>query len=237
MHSDEHPARTIIENWVDLLNARRPGTRPPASCIDGLIAATRLERERAERAEKSNLAKGEAPAPVDLTIADTIRFVTEAVQAIEDEVRMACGFSPYRRATSDVMVPAICHDLQVWGGLLGEGWPTWIAQQLAPAAKGVRRALGELYRPVTIAQPCPWCGGPLTVYAYTTDDLGPHVLCSGERECQASTLTRLHGRPMWTWDELPRLGAKLTVVLTKRPPRKPFVDAHELKLRAATSAA
>ncbi|MCF2531734.1 hypothetical protein [Yinghuangia soli] len=220
-----HPADTIAEFWPDLLAATEPGTRRRTNSLARPIAEAIVERDRIERAERSTLARGVAPAPATVHVIDVIRDVTAAVRYVEAETREALRL-PYLvpAPSADTDTPSACRRILGYRRMLTVDQAAWIETQLRPAARAVLTAVGLDERPVTLLQPCPWCGGPLTVHAVTP--VGPHVLCSGDAPCDAVSSTWLYGRPLWHLDDLGRLGALLHV--PTRSARQPLkVNLHK----------
>lgn len=230
----QHPAHVIAEYWPDLLAAREPGTRRRTQSLARAIAAAVIERDRLERAERSTLARGVAPAPAEVHVIDVIRDVTAAVRCVDAAVRDVLNLpylAPHPSPEADV--PATCEQIQAYRRLLLPEQRDWVEEQLRPASRAVLTAVGLDERPVTLLQPCPWCGGRLRVNA--VHRVGPHVLCLGERECDAPASTWLYGRPLWRWDDLDRLGWHLDT--PSRPERPTYVNGAERHARSLVSSA
>ncbi|MEV8456851.1 hypothetical protein AB0467_22550 [Streptomyces sp. NPDC052095] len=83
----------------------------------------------------------------------------------------------------------------------------------------VLRALGLDRRETPLPEPCPWCGGELTLHS--APDGPPSVTCLGERTCTAPVPLGSEERArVWEWDDLPELIAALGIGIPTTCPMK-----------------
>jgi hypothetical protein len=203
----------VIEYWPDLAEARLPGTPRPWRRPD-VTAEQRAEREaaaRLERSERSELALGESPAPVDVGVLDLMTDVlwdayelTEAIGATIDPPSTAYADPrPYLRH----VVVRLDEDL---------------AERAEPIARRmvdrVARVLAMVYDGQELTMECPWCrgvtpehpaGGARTwrVRAMPGGLIG--IVCENVCEPPMREVgTWWGGRPVWPmqdWERLARL--------------------------------
>lgn len=239
-HEDTLPPHLVIlRYWHRLIQAVGAGTAAHttslARWIPPTVIAERDRQARIERAERTALALGERPVPVDLDAVTTVMDVTAAVLTVEDTVRRQLGLTLWERDDRNPMtVPAACNDLDVLGRLMTPEQRARVGYELRPSSTAVLHAVGLDPTPMVLRHPCPGCGGRLLLV--TTHRLGEHVRCDGDvdRHCTAVSRHRVWGRPIWGVDEFPALGQLLDDGYEPTPVGLVDADEQERRARVAT---
>lgn len=207
----------LIAYWPDLVVARLPGTARPWRQPQ-LTPERRAELDaqaRIERAERSDVALGESPAPVDVAILDVMAGVLWDAADIAEQATGAAGverLEPPSTAYADArpylecavkMLPAV----------------PWVADEVAATARlmvgAVAHALCLVYDGQSLDVVCPWCGGRTEVapaggartwrVRQLPGDLVA-IVCGGLCEPPSKDVgTWWRGRPCWPvaeWDWL-----------------------------------
>lgn len=221
-------ARHVIDDlewvaayWPDLVESRLPGTARPWR-QPRLTPEQRAERDHAawaERLERTGEAIGEAPAPLDLGVLDTITGILAEAVALADAAAAYAG-APQLPPPSTAVA-----DARPYLRFLAEHLPEIPEQAVAeyvapPAARWVRRiarTLALVHDGQALAVVCPWCRGvtPQTpaggAYTWRVRHLpGDEIAIVCENDCEPPSKdvgTWWRGRPVWPlreWDWLAR---------------------------------
>ncbi|MFI6814446.1 hypothetical protein ACIBG7_18690 [Nonomuraea sp. NPDC050328] len=217
----------ISEYWPDLLDARLPmATRRPwrQSEIGAEARAVRDAEARLERILRTDLAPGETPSPLDVTILQTafdllVDADDLAGRLADDELLPkppspgygSLDIRPYLDFVRACLV-AEHEDL----GEPGE-WAGHAHQTLWRMYETVARTLGMAYTGQTVRAVCPWCSGRTAehpeggqhtwlVVEMPGDQIA--IMCTGQCEPPQRVVgTWWSGQPCWPitqWDRLAR---------------------------------
>lgn len=187
-------------------------TRPSVAAV-----AAMRDRDIAERADRTTLAWGETPAPLDLDAADTLHEVTAGLIELEDAVRDALcepvvrrapiADPDARRAAAHWAAVAVTDRLsrRADGPWMTSGSAIWehVQDETERLAHLVLRALGTDDAPVRMPWPCPWCGGVLLLHT-DQPSRGAYATCGTGESCTAPVGLE-DGRRLWGYRALPAL--------------------------------
>lgn len=211
----------VTEYWPDLLEARFPGTPRPRPHHEDTAETRRARDEQAaaERAERGGNAIGDAPAPIDLDIAQTVYDLlawAEDLAAVIAETADAPAPPPPGPGNLDAR-PYLRHAIAHLEAAAARAphiaeWAASVADRMCRRAAGM---LGMIYDGQLLSIICPWCGGktPHTPSggAYTwrvrvlPGDLIA-VVCEGICEPpEACVTTWWYGHPVWPLHRWPWL--------------------------------
>lgn len=227
--------RQLREHLGDLAAAQYtdPHAVWPPQRLTTEMWAVRDAEAAAERAERNELALGDAPAPVlNLTAMETLQHVETELLALADVVANACqrGVLAIPREHRDD--PLRWHFNASWAkglhwacvfvdGRLADDdldtvhflrMPDRVRREAAEVIRECWRqtaaVLGIGERHVEIPdRPCPWCGGVLMLHQ--VPDESPMVTCQTGRDCTAPVERDPRGRALWDWRHLGRLAGAL----------------------------
>lgn len=154
----------VIEYWPDLTEARLPGTARPWRQPD-LTSEQRAERDhlaRIERQERSGLAPGEAPAPVDLAVLDLlgeILWQADEIAGVIADAIMCPRLAPPPSALTDAR-PWLDFAARHYGEAeLHTDDYARVANTTRDLVAQVARALCLVYDGQRLDVECPWCAG------------------------------------------------------------------------------
>lgn len=210
----------VIEYWPDLVETRLPGTARPWRQPE-LSPEQRAERDHAarlERQERSELAWGETPAPVDVAVLDLLGEILwqadDIAGTIADAI-MCPRLAPPSTALADAtpyLDFAARHYRDAWLTLDDAHEIERAARRMVDA---VARALCLVYDGQKLDVVCPWCegrteaapvGGELTWRVRQLPGDLVAIVCSGICEPPSKDVgTWWRGRPCWPvseWDWL-----------------------------------
>ena len=154
--------RTAID-W--LVASLLPGTeqpyRPPSMSADARAERDRLAR--LERLERSNLAPGETPAPLDLDIADLLAEILTFADTTAERVCWAVHRpvdEPPRSAFADPgpALRLITGNLRL-AATVDSGLPRFVEERCDELVTRAHTILGLLGDGQLLDVVCPWCGG------------------------------------------------------------------------------
>ncbi|MEU4332349.1 hypothetical protein [Nonomuraea dietziae] len=213
----------LVEYWPDLVEARLPMATPRPWRQQALSDRARDERDhqaRIERDERSHLAIGESPAPVDVAILQTVLDVL--VRADDLAAALAAptlcptlpppGFGDLDARPYLAYAAARLHEL-------GDEWADWAEPVVHRMYEQVARALSMVYDGQALDVICPWCrgvtpetpaGGATTWSVVTLPGDQVAIVCSGVCEPpQREVGTWWGGRPCWPMPDWERLAKRL----------------------------
>ncbi|MGH3382675.1 MAG: hypothetical protein ACRDP6_48900 [Actinoallomurus sp.] len=215
----------VVAYWPDLTESRLPGTARPWRQPE-LTPDQRAELDHAarlERAERSEDAWGETPAPVDVSVldlmADVVWDADEAAGLVADAI-MCPRLAPPPTAYSDArewLDFAARHAGEVLdGGRLNA--VAWLARGMVDA---IARALCLVYDGQRLAVICPWCqgrteaapvGGAKTWRVRQLPGDLVAIVCEGTCEPPSKSVgTWWRGQPCWPVSEWDWLAKQVTV--------------------------
>lgn len=154
----------VAAYWPDLVEARLPGTARPWR-QPHLTPQQRAERDHAawvERLERTGEAIGEAPAPLDLGVLDTITGI------LAEAVEFAAAAAAYAGAPQLPPPSTAVADARPYLRFLAEQIPALpdpeaFADHIAPAVsrwvRRIARTLALVHDGQALAVVCPWCRG------------------------------------------------------------------------------
>lgn len=159
----------LVEYWSDLLEARMPLTTSQPRHAGDLSTAARAERDeqaRAERIERSTLAIGESPAPVDINVLSTILDVLVRADDLAADLT-EWGVAPVLAPPGWGQLDAVPYLARIRACLLAEihdldepgPWHELAELQVHRMYEQTARCLAMLYTGQTVRVLCPWCGG------------------------------------------------------------------------------
>lgn len=213
----------VAEYWPDLLQARlplatarprRPNSLPPT------LRAVRDAEARLERLERSGLAPGQSPAPVDVDVLQTALDLLVQADDLAAAVAEHTGLpalAPPRFGELDAR-PYLRYAAEH----LPESLAEWAAPITRRMVEHVADVLGMTYDGQTLAIVCPWCRGVTP----ETPAGGAHTwrvrILPGDQVaivCESGTCepplrevgTWWRGRPCWRMEEWERLARLVQV--------------------------
>lgn len=156
--------RWVIEYWPDLVEQRLPGTARPWRQPE-LTPDQRAERDHAarlERQERSELAWGETPAPVDVAVLDLLASLLCDADTVHGYVAYWTGLErldPPSSAFADAR-PYLAYAVDHLAAIPGDNPVHHEIAHLARAMVGqVAHALCLVYDGQKLDVVCPWCEG------------------------------------------------------------------------------
>lgn len=154
----------VIAYWPDLTESRLPGTARPWRQPE-LTPDQRAERDHAarlEKADRSDDAWGETPAPVDVGVLDLLASLLWDADTIHEHVAQAAGIerlAPPSTAFADAR-PYLTYAVKHLPGLeIAEANMGWIEAMARGMKQDIARALCLVYDGQRLDVECPWCEG------------------------------------------------------------------------------
>lgn len=240
--------RFVIEYWPDLSEARLPGTARPWRQPE-LTPDQRAEQDHAariERLERTGLALGEAPAPVDVAVLDLLGEIVwnadEVAGLVADGI-MCPRLAPPTTALADAR-PFLDFAARHWDWAeVDVDTYHEIARMVGDMVGRLARALCLVYDGQRLNVICPWCegrteaapvGGARTWRVRQLPGDLVAIVCEGICEPPAKDVgTWWRGQPCWPVSEWDWLAGRVDAAVHSEPvPAAPRVDYDLLSGRA-----
>lgn len=203
-------------HWEDLTTARLPlDAGLPWHGLTLLPAALLDERDTqawAERLERSQLAIGESPAPLNLGVLDTMTGIARWADWLAGHIATPWNETPPPLGVSGTLDPrpALMYAAQRLTWIAGLADDETAAEWIDWAAPVARRMVADLYRTLSLRldgqllpMRCPWCitlaGGPtwrVRILPSSPPEIA--IMCEGDCEPPLREVdTWWQGRPCW----------------------------------------
>lgn len=227
--------RTLGDHLGDLMAAQYTDPNPvwPPQRLTTEMWAQRDAEAAAERAERNELALGDAPAPVlNLAAMETLQYVEGELLALADTVANSCQHGvlaiprehrddPVRWRYNASWAKGLHWACVYIDGRLADddldtvhfrSIPGFIRREATEVIRDcwhrTAAVLGIADRHVPIPdRPCPWCGGVLMLHQPADDS--PSITCQTGIDCTAPVVRDQRGRAVWDWRHLGRLTGAL----------------------------
>lgn len=155
--------RWVAEYWPDLVEQRLPGTARPWRQPE-LSPEQRAERDHAariERLERTGLAPGESPAPVDVAVLDLLASLLCDADLAHEHVAQSAGIdrlAPPSSAFADAR-PYLAYAAEHLPAVVDDLVRQAVAQIARRMVDQVAHALCLVYDGQRLDVICPWCAG------------------------------------------------------------------------------
>ncbi|MFE3449642.1 hypothetical protein ACFXJ8_11970 [Nonomuraea sp. NPDC059194] len=202
------------EYWPDLIEMRIPGTRRPwrQTELTPEVIAERDERDRIERFERSRLSLGASPAPLDISVLQTVLDLLVQADDLAAQVADLLGYEelpppgPGEMDARPYLLFVARRVLDVGDELFVEH----VARIARTMVDRVAHSLCMVYTGQALDVECPWCHQPDAWRVRELPGGQVAIVCESSVVCEPPTRevgTWWGGRPVWPiqdWERLAR---------------------------------